>query len=205
MKTVRDILREADPLRHEPQLTDAGARSDAAQRRRGRVRPTVASSRWFRAPVALLATIAVDRARVRGGRVATWPHGSATVQAAVRFEVRLAEDQPAAGLREAQVTGSDRQSTCTRNRRHQRRHRAKLSSCQAAARRDSTSACSSMRRARKRCGGRPRATSAADGDTDRRRSRHGSGAPGPISGSALISGDYSQAEAERIVNGIGVR
>ena len=38
----------------------------------------------------------------------TWFHVGATLQAAVRFEARLAEDQPDAGLDPARVAGSDR-------------------------------------------------------------------------------------------------
>ena len=41
-----------------------------------------------------------------GSRV--WSLFVSDLQAAVRFEVRLAEDRPAPGLREAKVSGSDR-------------------------------------------------------------------------------------------------
>jgi preprotein translocase subunit SecD len=37
-----------------------------------------------------------------------WSRGSTPLLAAVRFEVRLAEEQPAVGLREARVAGSER-------------------------------------------------------------------------------------------------
>jgi preprotein translocase subunit SecD len=108
MNTVRDILRDADPLRHEP---------DLLERERLRLRQSVvvaaadftvrpAERLRFRSPLAFLATVAVIFGIVAVG-FQIWSQGGATLQAAaVRFEVRLAEDQPAAGLREARVSGS---------------------------------------------------------------------------------------------------
>ena len=37
-----------------------------------------------------------------------WSLFNSDLQAAIRFEVRLAEDKPAPGLREAKLSGSDR-------------------------------------------------------------------------------------------------
>jgi hypothetical protein len=50
--------------------------------------------------VATLAVIVVGIVAV-GSQI--WSHGGATLQAAVRFEVRLAEDHPTAGLRQARI------------------------------------------------------------------------------------------------------
>ena len=107
MKTVHEILRDTDPLRHEPP-------PDARQR--DRIRQSViaaastnagAAGRWFRAPLAVAALAAVMVAAVFAVSLRN-PRGSATVYAAVRFEVRLAETQPATGLIAARVSGSDR-------------------------------------------------------------------------------------------------
>ena len=65
-------------------------------------------SALFRAPVALLAIAAVVVLASMALRSRAWPTASTTVQAAVRFEVRLAEERPAAGLREAPVAGANR-------------------------------------------------------------------------------------------------
>jgi len=104
---VKEALAEADPLRHEPQ--PAQARRDQL-----RIRVVTAASpgempaRRARQSmvVPMLATWAVI-----GVIVATfsmWPRNGSLAQAAVRFEVRLAEDQPAADLRAARVGSSNR-------------------------------------------------------------------------------------------------
>ena len=110
MTTVSDLLRDADPLRDEP------ARSDEE---RNRVRalvleaaagqPLRRASAWqVRRPVlvivgAILAVLAV----VAGSRF--WSGGGATLHAAaVRFEVRLAETAFAPGLRPTPFAGSNR-------------------------------------------------------------------------------------------------
>jgi hypothetical protein len=108
MKSIRNLLQEADPLQHEPTWTSgerdfrrqallaaaSGARAPAEVRSRSRI--------------AVLVTVAlmVIAASFFGSRVRS-PFVS-VLQAAVRFEVRLAEDKPAPGLREAKVSGSDR-------------------------------------------------------------------------------------------------
>jgi SecD-like export protein len=103
---IRDALAAADPLRHERRPTEA-------ERDRLRQAVVAAGSRGDahshpRRPVLLsvLATLAVI-----GMIVATssmWPRDGSLAQAAVRFEVRLAEDQPAPGLRTAAVGNSNR-------------------------------------------------------------------------------------------------
>ncbi len=105
MTKTRDVLTAADPLRRE-QLP--------AEAERGRLRQMVivAASRGdvqseSRRPI--LVPVLVTLAMI-GTVVVTssmWPRNGSLAQAAVRFEVRLAENQPAAGLITARV-GSDR-------------------------------------------------------------------------------------------------
>jgi hypothetical protein len=205
MKTVKEILRDIDPLRHEPPLGD---------RERDRIRRTVVaaasgvtkvSAAWSRPPFAAVVALALIIIGVLAGSV-RGPRGSATVYAAVRFEVRLAEEQPAPGLREVRMPGSDRviylhQEVVVTNADIERstlvqgdspsRFGVSVEFNAAGARK--------MREATANHVGRPAAI-LIDGDVVM--------APTvrvPIGTSAVISGDFSRAEAERIVNGIGVR
>lgn len=108
MRNIRELLQEADPLQHEPTLTSgecdfrrqallaavSGARVPAGVRSRSRIAVFVAVA------------LTMIAASFLGSRVRS-PFVS-DLQAAVRFEVRLAEDKPAPGLREARVSGSGR-------------------------------------------------------------------------------------------------
>jgi hypothetical protein len=108
MKSIRNLLQEADPLQHEPTWTSgerdfrrqallaaaSGPRSPAGVRSRSRI------------PVFITVALMLIAASFLGSRVRS-PFVS-DLQGAVRFEVRLAEDKPAAGLREAKVSGSGR-------------------------------------------------------------------------------------------------
>lgn len=207
MKTVREILRDHDPLRHEPLPGD---------RERDRIRRTVieAASRvtpasttaCSRAPLAVLALVALIIIGVLAVGARTGPRGSATVYAAVRFEVRLAETQPGAGLHEVRVSGSDRSiylhdEVVVTN--------ADIERCTAVSGSDASrynigvefnaAGAEKMRQATLAHEGRPIAV-LIDGEVVM--------APvlrSPVARSAVISGDYTKAEAERIINGIGVR
>src|SRR5438128_6157826 len=108
MTSLRDVLQHADPLRYE---------SDDVERGRDRLRQAILSTASAgntpthvgrRLPLALLVTFVsvVVALAVIGSQL--WWHAGGTVQAAVRFEVRLAEDQPAAGLQAARVANSNR-------------------------------------------------------------------------------------------------
>jgi hypothetical protein len=200
------MLRDADPVRHEPQLTDAERDRMLRSIVAAASRASVASSRWFRAPVALLAAIAVVVLGfvVAGSR--SWPQGSTTVQAAVRFEVRLAEDRPADGLREVRLTGANRtiylhEEIVVTNADVER---AAVVPGSGPSRFNigvqlNAAGAQKMRRATAGHVGRPMAV-LIDGEVVM--------APvlrDPIGDSALITGDYPRAEAERIVNGIGIR
>jgi len=205
MPTVKQLLRFADPVRHEPP-------PDARQRERVRQAVMAAAStnaatagHWFRAPLAVAALAAMIVAGVFAASL-RGPRGSATVYAAVRFEARLAETQPGAGLTEARVTGSDRviylhDEVIVTN--------ADIEHCTAVTGSGSSryniavelnaAGAEKMRRATMAHEGRPMAL-LIDGEVVL--------APvirSPVGRSAVITGDYSKAEAERIINGIGVR
>jgi hypothetical protein len=206
MKTVRDLLRDADPLRNEP---------DQVEGERDRLRQAVVaaasdvtapSSAWFRAPVALLATVALIVVGLVAVGSQIWPHGGATLQAAVRFEVRLAEDQPGAGLREARTAGSERVVYLHQEIVVTNDDIAQSSVIQGngpshfgVTVQFTAAGAQKMRQATAGHVGRPMAI-LIDGEIVM--------APvlrDPISTSAVISGDFTKAEAERIVNGIGLR
>ena len=110
MESVRDMLRDADPLRHEPPRLEEerervrramlAAASDASPRSSMRLR-------MIRTPAAVLVVVGliVLCATMLGSKI--WSGGSATVQAAaVRFELRLADAAFSPGLRPARIAGS---------------------------------------------------------------------------------------------------
>ena len=109
MTTVSDLLRDADPMRDEP---------SRSREERNRIRalvlaaaanqPPRRAARWQsrRSAVWTLAAILAILAVVAGSRL--WSGGGATLHAAaVRFEVRLAETAFAPGLRPARIVGAD--------------------------------------------------------------------------------------------------
>jgi hypothetical protein len=109
MTKISDLLRDADPLRHEPTWP-----SDQQKFRRAAV---LAAASGARAPsgvgsrprTAVFATVALAAiaSAFLGSRV--WSVFETDLQAAsIRFEVRLAEDEPATGLRQMKVPDSDR-------------------------------------------------------------------------------------------------
>lgn len=188
MKTVAEILRDADPLGYEPGRT-------AEQRRRDRQR-ILTSAHLAQKPPRRIAMMAV--AAVALGAIAT---GYWSVTAAVRFEVRLAEENPASGLRPTVISA-------TRTIYLQQRAVATNSDVASAELIPGSAGTSNvsitftedgaakMRRATEGHIGRPVAI-LIDGDVVM--------APvvkSPISRSAVITGNFPKAEAERIVSGI---
>lgn len=104
MTTVRDLLRENDPIRHDPLPPDdrvrvrravavaaVGASTRPARRRRSFVTAAIAAA-------AIMAAVAAAR---------IWTAGATLHAAAVTFEARLAELTPAPGLIPAHVAGSN--------------------------------------------------------------------------------------------------
>ena len=105
MKTTSDLLRDADPLRHEPPLTN---RERVRMKQAMLVASAGSSPRlfWTRRTVAPLVTavLLAGVGSLAGPRL--W-QGSAVVQAQMQFEVRLADDRPGDGLVETRINGSD--------------------------------------------------------------------------------------------------
>ena len=108
MKTLKDILRAADPVRHEAGPTDE---------QRSRLRHAIVAATSSpahaprirrRLPIALAGACATIVILLIVASSSMWPFGGSTAQAAIRFEVRLAEEQPIAGLTAARVANSNR-------------------------------------------------------------------------------------------------
>lgn len=107
MNDVRELLRRGDPLADEPwpdHASKAGVRARVSSARVGRaVEPK--SLRARRVVVGLVAAAVLVGALRQMEFV---PSLTTPAFAAVRFEVRLAEEQPGAGLREAPVGTTQR-------------------------------------------------------------------------------------------------
>jgi hypothetical protein len=206
MKAVNELLREADPLRHEPSLGDA----DRVRLRRtilaGASRGSDRRSRWVRGPVASMAAVALIVISVvaLGSRI--WSPGGGRLQAAVRFEARLAEDHPGPGLREVRLGGSRapvylHEEVIVSN---EDVAQSRVVAADAPSRFNivlqfTTAGAEKMRQATADHVGRPIAI-LIDGEVVMApRLRE------PISESALVTGDFTKAGADRIANGIGIR
>lgn len=106
MKSITELLRDADPLPHEAIISSeqcdyrrkailrevSGARDRIGAEPRSRIILLVA--------VGLVIVFSLLAERM-------WSPLVTDVHAAVRFEVRLAENEPAPGLREAKISGTD--------------------------------------------------------------------------------------------------
>lgn len=205
MKIVSNLLRQADPLNDDSQRLDE---------ERDRIRRTVVAAASVAEPlsaglapprrVALGAAAALAAVLIVVGLL-VGSGGRGTVQAAVRFEVRLAETQPVPGLIVARVVDSGRtiylhpEMIVTNDDIAQSwvlqdgpdRFGVSVELLEAGAQR--------MRQATAAHLGRPVAI-LIDGEVV--------AAPvlrAAISNSAVISGDFTRAEAERIADGIGMR
>jgi len=205
MKTVSDILRDADPLRHEPHpLEERDRLREAILAAASDVR--VSSSTGFRALLVLVMTIALIVAGIVAIGSKIWSGGGATLQAAVRFEVRLAEAQPTLGLRPARIAGSDRvvylhpEIVVTNDDISESRViQGNAPSRFGVAVELNAAGAEKMRKATAGHIGGPVAI-LIDGDVV--------AAPivkSAIGNSAVISGDFTKAEAERIANGMSIR
>ena len=101
MKTLPDLLRDADPLGYEP-------RRSAQERRTSRQAildsPYVAEE-LLRRRIVIVAVVALTLIGIAAGS-RYWSRVAVdVVAAAVRFEMRLAEENPADGLRETVIPG----------------------------------------------------------------------------------------------------
>jgi hypothetical protein len=197
MKTLPELLREADPIGYE-------APRSAEERRRHRER--VVHSPWAaeelqRRRIVTAAVVGLALIGVAGG-FGYWSRVAVEAVAAVRFEVRLAEESPAPGLREAVISGSARriylhqETIVTNGDIAQARAIQSAASTFGVTITFNADGAAKMLRASRDHIGRPVAI-LVDGDVVL--------APvvrGPISTSAIISGSYTKAEAERIAAGI---
>jgi hypothetical protein len=101
MQTVEELLRDADPLRDEPPRSEA----DWEQLRRAVLSAASGSPGTRRIVWSQVAPVVV--AVVVGLAVVfatLWSGGGTNLQAAVRFEARLAETHPGPGLREVRIS-----------------------------------------------------------------------------------------------------
>jgi hypothetical protein len=108
MTKISDLLRDADPIRYE------ATPSDQQNLRRAAI---LAAASGTRAPsgvgsqprTAVFATVALAVIVIAFLGPRAWSVFVSDLQAAaIRFEVRLAEDRPATGLREVKLSGPDR-------------------------------------------------------------------------------------------------
>jgi hypothetical protein len=206
MKHVRDLLHEADPLRHEPDpLADQRHRlRQAVLGAAGETAPASSESR--RMPVAPLTAVALLVVGMFMAGSQIWSRAGTTLHAAVQFEVRLAEDRPAPGLREAQIADSDRvvylhQDVIVSNAdiSESRRVAGDAPTRFHVAVEFTAAGARKMQEATANHVSRPLAI-LIDGRVV--------AAPvvrSPISTWAVITGTYSEAEAQRIVEGIPIR
>lgn len=201
MSSLRILLQDADPLRHEaPRLDDE---REQLRLRILQTTPVDRSTSAIRARLPVVTAMVVIGAAALGYQV--WVHGTTTLLAAVRFEVRLAEDQPIPGLTVAQVADSSRLIFLHPEIVVTNDDIAQSWVFQDGAGRFGVavallpSGADRMRQATASHQGRPVAI-LIDGSVVT--------APvvrAPIGDSAVISGDYTRAEADRIAEGIGPR
>ena len=198
MKTLADMLRDADPLAYEPPRS--------LQERRARRQMVLdaadVSDRAARRPVALAAVMALAIAGIVLS-VFSSTRTAVNVIAAVRFEVRLAEDSPGPGLREKAMTETGRRIylhpepvVVNSDIASAELVQGDTASTFGVALTFNEDAVERITRATRAHIGRPVAI-LVDGEVV--------SAPvlrSPVTTAAVISGDYTRAEAERIVSGI---
>jgi preprotein translocase subunit SecD len=106
MSTFRELLRQADPLADEGEWS-----AEARRRAREAVVESAAQSRSLpprRDMLPLLGAVCLAGAALAAGAVSLLSRSAVDVIAAVRFEVRMAEEAPGNGLRPVVVTDSRR-------------------------------------------------------------------------------------------------
>jgi hypothetical protein len=197
MKTLAETLREADPLVYERRsVQERRARRqivlDASHVGSDRPRRPIAF-----ATIVVLAIVGIALSSLH------WSHTTVDVVAAVRFEVHLAEENPTQGLREVVITGTGRQiylhsELIVSNSDVAQAHvvQGDSASTFGVSLTFNAEGAARMFRATQSHIGRPLAI-LVDGQVVT--------APvvrAPITTSAIISGHYTRAEAERIVGGI---
>ncbi len=106
MKNLNELLRDSDPLQHEP--TWPSAQRDISRQAVLAATSGARASVGSRSRIAVFVTAAlmVIATSLLGALV--WSQFINDLQAAIRFEVRLAEVGPAPGLRAVKIPGSGR-------------------------------------------------------------------------------------------------
>jgi hypothetical protein len=205
MKTIRELLQVADPLQQEP----AGP---AERRERVRQAILAAAARngssagmGARPRIAVFAAIALAAVAASFFGSRGWSSFVGELQAAVRFEVRLAEEGPEPGLRKATVAGGQRSIYLhdevivdNSDIAVARVVPSGVPSQYAIDVEFNASGADKMRAATGTHIGKPVAV-LLDGEVVM--------IPvirAPIGGSATITGNFTRTQAERIVNGIGI-
>lgn len=108
MNDLKELLQDADPLRQEP-APPLDQRTLCRQAVLSTARRTQApAGREPRSRTAVLVTSALMVAAVLALGAILWSTFNSNLQAAIRFEVRMAETRPAPGLQKAEVAGTDR-------------------------------------------------------------------------------------------------
>ena len=100
MTTLSDLLRDADPLAREPRRNEMERRAS-----RTRVLDAPPSPNGLAMPSRRVAMAAAAAIVATAAAAGYWSRLAVDVVAAVRFEVRLAEDSPGAGLTQAAGPG----------------------------------------------------------------------------------------------------
>jgi hypothetical protein len=108
MKTIQEFLKLADPLERESvwSAEQRQAVRNAVVSASGTAAQPAWNLHWQSVHYALIAVLAL--AVAVSFATGMWSHAVTPVQAAVHFEVRLAETSPAAGLREVAIPGENR-------------------------------------------------------------------------------------------------
>src|SRR6266850_4326786 len=106
MSSLRSLLQDADPLRHE--LPRLDTERERVRLTILRTTPVDRSTTSVHARLTIVAALAIAMMGVIAVGYQIWVYGTTPVLAAVRFEVRLAEDYPIPGLVVAQVADSGR-------------------------------------------------------------------------------------------------
>jgi hypothetical protein len=201
MKRLSSLLQDADPLRHDPPRRDADReRVRQTMLRESSADRSTTPARARRRLLAAAAGIVIIGAGALGYQLGTF--GTTPLFAAVRFEVRLAEDKPTPGLVVAQVGDSDRliylhPEIVVNNDDIEQAWVFQDGPGFGVALKFLPSGAERMQQATTAHIGRPLAI-LIDGKVVVVPTLRGA-----ISDSAIISGAYSQAEAKRIADGIG--
>lgn len=200
MTNITELLRDADPLRHE---SETSLEQRDVQRRAVLAAATTQNLdtpawKWRATLLAVFAAIAM-LGLFLGGRM--WFPVIRDVHASVRFEVRLAEERPAPGLHEAKVSGTGRtiylhDEAVVTNGDISAARANRVGSVYEVLVEFNASGAEKMRVATGKHIGKPVAI-LIDGEVIM--------APvlrDPIDNSAEITGNFTKAEAERVVKGI---